>query len=114
MTRDEAIALACRHRTPLADTYYECADGGPAIAAWVVNAVLEASQAAAQQGWQPIETAPRNSKDVLVFTETGLVRLAFFDTARGGIWSSWPGRNEYKPTHWQPLPSPPTKEPRDA
>ena len=57
--------------------------------------------------WMPIETAPKDGKDVLVYTDNGLVRLAFFDTARGGVWSSWPGRNEYQPTHWMRLPTAP-------
>lgn len=57
--------------------------------------------------WQPIETAPKDGKDVLVFTHNGLVRLAFYDKALGGVWSSWPGRNQCTPTHWMPLPAPP-------
>lgn len=68
----------------------------------------------ASMSWEPVETAPLNGKDVLVYTETGLVRIAFFDAARGGVWSSWPGRNEYKPTHWMPLPLPPEQQTRDA
>lgn len=63
--------------------------------------------AVSEDQWRPIATAPTTGHDVLVFTEHGLVRLAFFDAPNGGIWSSWPGRNQYKPTHWMPLPAPP-------
>lgn len=57
--------------------------------------------------WQPIETAPKDGTEVLVCTEMNLVRVAFFDRARGGIWSSWPGRNMYVPSHWMKLPTTP-------
>jgi hypothetical protein len=59
--------------------------------------------------WQPIETAPKENRDVLV-CEDGIgkpVRVAFWDKARGGVWSMWPGRERIYPTHWMPLPAPP-------
>src|SRR5688572_22934538 len=63
--------------------------------------------AAQQDGaWQSIETAPKDGSEVLV-SDCGLVRVGFWDQARGGVWSKWPGRENIKPTHWQPLPAPP-------
>lgn len=59
-------------------------------------------------GWMPIETAPKDGKDLLVFTTDQLVRLAFFDRAREGVWSCWPGRERIYPTHWIPLPAAPS------
>jgi hypothetical protein len=56
--------------------------------------------------WQPIETAPKDGKDVLL-TVDGLVRLGFWDVPRGGVWSLWPGRDRFNPTHWMSLPAPP-------
>jgi hypothetical protein len=56
--------------------------------------------------WQPIETAPKDGKDILVFGEQ-LRRVAFWDEARGGLWSRWPGREPIRATHWMPLPEPP-------
>lgn len=56
--------------------------------------------------WQDIESAPRDGTDILVF-EKGVSRIAFWDTARGGIWSEWPGRVQVYPEHWQPTPPPP-------
>ena len=62
--------------------------------------------------WQPIETAPKDGTNVLIWPMHGYrVGLAFFDTARGGVWSEWPGRvGGFVPTHWMPLPEPPTIE----
>lgn len=59
--------------------------------------------------WQPIESAPKDGTDILITTEGYgmLVRIGFYDAARDGVWSIWPGRDRMNPTHWQPLPSPP-------
>lgn len=61
--------------------------------------------------WQPIGTAPKDGKEILI-SSVGfgmLVRIAFWDEARGGMWSIWPGREPAGPsfTHWRPLPEPP-------
>ena len=58
--------------------------------------------------WQPIETAPKTGKEILFFSG-GLIRIGFFDSARAGVWSVWPGRARARasPTHWMPLPEPP-------
>lgn len=59
--------------------------------------------------WQPIETAPKDGHDVLITTAGygTLVRVGFWDEARDGVWSVWPGRERMQPTHWRPLPEPP-------
>lgn len=62
-------------------------------------------------GWQDIASAPRDGRDVLVHTLHGLRRVAFWDEARGGLWSLWPGREPAQPTHWRPLPPPPGAKP---
>ncbi len=66
--------------------------------------------AEAGDGWRDIETAPKDGRDVLVHTLHGLRRVAFWDTARGGLWSLWPGREPAQPTHWRPLPAPPAAQ----
>jgi hypothetical protein len=57
--------------------------------------------------WRDIETAPKDGKDVLLANDEGL---------HVGWWSmnEWRYKNFYvsikSPTHWQPLPEPPTGE----
>jgi hypothetical protein len=78
--------------------------------------------------WQPIETAPKDGTPVLVFSPhapfsdpTNII-VAKFDTWRSdpnGEYSWWSycesvladisGQIEPEPTHWMPLPPPPTE-----
>jgi hypothetical protein len=66
-------------------------------------------EAARLRDWQPIETAPKDGTHVLAWwREEG-------DPPEVVRWSAgWVddyGTRYIEPTHWQPLPSPPTKEP---
>jgi hypothetical protein len=61
--------------------------------------------------WLPIETAPKDETDIIV-AEGGLVSVAFFDTDEGK-WLDSMNHDGYeharrRPTHWMPLPDPPT------
>jgi len=61
--------------------------------------------------WRRIEDgAPKDGRDILITTHgVGMVvRVGFWDEARGGQWSIWPGRDVMRPTHWMPVPTPPT------
>jgi len=68
------------------------------------------------QGWQPIETAPRDYTRILVFSNRGVFAVEF-DPSWGadGWWLCVDGKHdEYPlrgnaPTHWMPLPSPPVE-----
>lgn len=69
-------------------------------------AALEAVQ------WQPIETAPKDGREILA-SEYGYVEIAFWS---GGV-SKWIGPCDsfgdpvvMAPTHWMPLPAPPEGE----
>lgn len=55
--------------------------------------------------WQPIETAPQNSREVLVWT--GYVY--YLATRSDGVWLCAIDGTEMagQPTHWMPLPAPP-------
>jgi len=65
--------------------------------------------------WQPIESAPMDWTDVLVFspshedTNTGGVFCAWYDPEAEG-WYAHQAQDLFglEPTHWQPLPEPPT------
>lgn len=68
--------------------------------------------------WQPIETAPMDGTVVLVYAdehEVGWIGSAEY-SLRYGCWDAIPavaGEIYYSvnPTHWQPLPSPPSAKP---
>ena len=76
--------------------------------------------------WQPIETAPKDGRTIIILgdalTEHAFVDVAFWDAGEGS-YRAGPGwffledlcqmntaRNVHGITHWQPLPSPPTRE----
>lgn len=71
-------------------------------------------QAERGEVWRPIETAPKDWTDVLVFSpeHEGFncdgVFSAFYDTDEAGWSTHGPGHSiRLHPTHWQPLPTPP-------
>lgn len=58
--------------------------------------------------WQPIETAPKDGTEVLIWVELhGFMRRAVSHYA--GQYADWviPGIAGLNPTHWMPLPEPP-------
>ena len=75
-------------------------------------------------GWMPIESAPKDGTVIFGYEPTHQWRgprgLRFCSTVmfwhqpgnpeRPGYWSALGYPNKYRPTHWQPLPSPPKRE----
>lgn len=63
-------------------------------------------------GWQPIETAPKDGHRLLGYTDEW--RLPFpirWDVRRlGGAWIMDNGSVKSQPTHWMPMPDPPTDQ----
>lgn len=59
--------------------------------------------------WQKIETAPIDGTEVLVYVPRRLGAL--IGTAYNTTGAQWWGRNlgDLKPTHWMPLPEPPSE-----
>lgn len=58
--------------------------------------------------WQPIETAPRDGTEVLLF-DNGIYGLGWWAL---GEWRDFgdagcAGSEAFAPTHWMPLPKPP-------
>lgn len=82
----------------------------------VKQALQALSAPAADDGWRPIETAPKDGTDVLVCL-SDTVAIAHWSKGLGG--SGWlddsgAGHHDYwnyvgliSPTHWRPLPAPP-------
>ena len=73
--------------------------------------------------WQPIETAPKNGTRIDLWAKAWLPAFDRFEFRRFAdcYWSkgdtmcnvkaAWAGLDrEWRPTHWMPLPSPPTPE----
>lgn len=69
--------------------------------------------------WLPIESAPKDGTEILLFEPRGAVARRYSLNASSGTmfagrfktlyqsWSSTPGDYQRKPTHWMPLPDPP-------
>ena len=68
-----------------------------------------------REGWQPIETAPKDGRDFLVWNRENRVRKArWYERSSSDLGVSLyegDGVNSFKggiqPTHWMPLPAPP-------
>ena len=65
--------------------------------------------------WQPIETAPKDGTDVLVYELQRTMCVAYWDDFinRDGKIAGWRDCQCYpvEPTHWMLLPSPPAAQP---
>lgn len=58
-------------------------------------------------GWQDIETAPKDGTPVLVSIPEAILIVAEWYSIPNGAWHS-AGRRLAEPTHWMPLPAPPS------
>lgn len=56
--------------------------------------------------WQPIETAPKGASVLLFFPKVGSNRMPLSAMQKVGRVIDYPSR---PPTHWMPLPEPPTE-----
>jgi len=88
-----------------------CDIKGPVIQSEGIGLEQEAIEQAAaawnqRSAWQPIETAPRDESEVLVW-DGSKIRTAYF--WGGSWWSHGDDGSDFfvYPTHWQHLPSPP-------
>jgi hypothetical protein len=67
--------------------------------------------------WQPIETAPKDGRTILGYSESGQMLIWRWDTDRYAkkpkpYWRAFSvfgvtGERSMQPTHWMPLPEPP-------
>ncbi len=91
----------------------------PGAATDLLNATADAPEriarlrAAEPDGWQPIETAPKDGTNIM---------LGWPTMTMSGYWADWAGRKSWvtsrgeyggsaAPTHWMPLPAPPVLAP---
>lgn len=74
---------------------------------WPTPLHLEAAaalEAAREDGWQPIETAPHvELAEVLLFNGSEVCAGGWWE----GRWTTAHDEIEPQPTHWRPLPAPP-------
>ena len=59
--------------------------------------------------WQPIEIAPKDGTEILVYTRCDDIYVVSYDEVFSAPWRirNHEGINEHVPTHWMPLPNPP-------
>ena len=65
--------------------------------------------------WQPIETAPKDGRDVLLYLKDEIIGSGHWSVAGSAdCWFTGGGfcheDDEYPATHWQPLPHPPKED----
>jgi len=77
---------------------------------WKAKAVREAASrlqapAVAEDGWQPIETAPKDTTEVIVLVRPKVIRLGWYfkPSSRTEGWCDESSRRII-PTHWVPMP----------
>jgi hypothetical protein len=117
ITVDEAFDLA----QPLGGGGFKFSDGQGGMTHKFALAVIEWHEARrSSRMWQPIETAPRDGTRVLCFGEGPYGDLECYTavfSAHSRSWHADPNEaTEYlpekcTPTHWMPLPAPPTSTP---
>ncbi len=91
-------------------------DGLPKVAGAISNLKIGTKlflhPPAPEREWQPIETAPKDGTDILIFTSYESFYVASYDDVFRAPWRirNDEGLNEHVPTHWMPLPAEPNKE----
>ena len=63
--------------------------------------------------WQPIETAPTDGKESLVYTTGAGIVVMYWDDYKGEWTTGLDDGGGLEPTHWMPLPPPPQKGKRN-
>lgn len=58
--------------------------------------------------WQPMETAPKDGTEILGFLLVANKSRAILWRKDWNQWQTVPGYATARPTHWQPLPAPPS------
>lgn len=100
----DAIAIAIKETLP-----FNVSERGKEL--YDALAALDAAPSTEGEGWRMIEREPKQYEKVLIF-QNGIVSIGFMsDPALNGLRSFWQYAVSEKycsPTHWMPLPSPPS------
>jgi hypothetical protein len=67
--------------------------------------------------WQPIETAPKDGRMILVWRDSGVHLMRWKAIGEHGFWDEWHVKLKHlssHPTHWMPLPDPPSSAPQET
>jgi hypothetical protein len=87
---------------------------GDTAAARSISCAVALIESVQEMGWHPIETAPKESRAILVWTPRYQNIYAVNWDALSKWWVIWGGGlrglND-EPTHWMPLPQPPEPKP---
>lgn len=61
-------------------------------------------------GWQPIESAPKDGTEILLYCPTSEVFVGIYCAGWGRGWAPrfYDDTPDFIPTHWMPLPDPPS------
>lgn len=81
--------------------------------AWDILTALSERGYVIEQGWQPIETAPKSADIPILSRRSGdFQAVAIYFPHGGAEWCCVDGAHLLNVTHWRPLPDPPvTQEP---
>lgn len=102
------LASATRHITELESQLAAIGAGG-------VSALMRAAKEQ-QAGWEAIETAPKDGREVLGYTAEVGALVLYWDTmcSETDRWSDGMSMHNWAPTHWQPMPPPPSSTQREV
>lgn len=109
-----------RLRDPLPQRFTVSVDANACAAARQTLAEIDAAIADAQagDGWRTMDSAPRDGSPIVSIgfrTEPRIVKyVAPLSSRSPGWWATAPGRWDFRPTHWMPLPPPPTAAPASS
>jgi hypothetical protein len=73
-------------------------------------AAMRSAAPASVEGWQPIETAPKDGEQILTYSPMGRCSVRIWGEGDDGEMAWLPRIRGCFPTHWQPLPEPPKEQ----
>src|SRR6266851_2617052 len=111
-TRDVIAEMLCRAAGPECDcgdspcVYYRAADG------LLASDSIRLELAALFNPWRPIETAPKDGTMILTFVPWLTYPKTLFWAKYADEWRcpATEDAHKYEPTHWLPLPTPPSED----